>query len=601
MAGGFAGTIRQMTTLDAGSGHVIVCGLNDVGLRIVEQLHGAGERVVVIDDGAHERLARIVNTLGVQLLRGDARRFAILSEAGIAEASAVISVEDHDLHNLELALLVREVAPHVRLVVQLTNAAVGRAVERLTGAGSVLDVAALAAPSFVEACLGRSDKELTLGGETFHVTERVVEHPANLRSAFGDLAPIAVIPANGGELVVCPGRDLRVEPGDLVTLIGSEHDFSDRRPLTEAHAEAEREWHPVRAVKAGIQTLERMIADIERAFWLSLAALGSVGVLSVALLMINYDGPKDEHMGVIDATYFTVETLTTVGFGDFYFAHQHAWLRLWAILLMILGATLVTILYARLTDLLITRRMAASAGRRKATGMHGHVILIGLGSVGLRVLEALRAEHRDVLVLERDENNRYLAAARDLGIPVIIGDSTLHQNLQAANLQAADAVAVLTSNDLANIETGLAVDDLLGERRADVPVVLRVFDRQLAGVIEKNFEFRHVRSTSALAAPWFVGAALGLTILSTFYVEDQPFLVGMLTVTASGGLTGRTMSDLSAQIRVIAIARGEHPDTLEHPPRRDTRFGPGDQAYLVGPYEELLLVLRREKDGASIS
>jgi hypothetical protein len=61
------------------------------------------------------------------------------------------------------------------------------------------------------------------------------------------------------------------------------------------------------------------------------------------------------------------------------------------------------------------------------------------------------------------------------------------------------------------------------------------------------------------------------------------------------------MSDLSAQIRVIAIARGEHPDTLEHPPRRDTRFGPGDQAYLVGPYEELLLVLRREKDGASIS
>jgi Trk K+ transport system NAD-binding subunit len=232
--------------------------------------------------------------------------------------------------------------------------------------------------------------------------------------------------------------------------------------------------------------------------------------------------------------------------------------------------------------------------------MHGHVILIGLGSVGLRVLEALRAEHRDVLVLERDENNRYLAAARDLGIPVIIGDSTLHQNLQAANLQAADAVAVLTSNDLANIETGLAVDDLLGERRTDVPVVLRVFDRQLAGVIEKNFEFRHVRSTSALAAPWFVGAALGLTILSTFYVEDQPFLVGMLTVTASGGLTGRTMSDLSAQIRVIAIARGEHPDALEHPPRRDTRFGPGDQAYLVGPYEELLLVLRREKDGAGI-
>ena len=30
--------------------HVIVCGLNAVGLRTVEQLHLAGARVVVLDD-----------------------------------------------------------------------------------------------------------------------------------------------------------------------------------------------------------------------------------------------------------------------------------------------------------------------------------------------------------------------------------------------------------------------------------------------------------------------------------------------------------------------------------------------------------------------
>jgi Trk K+ transport system NAD-binding subunit len=580
----------------APSGHVIVCGLNDIGLRIVEQLRGAGEPVIVIDDDAPARLVRIVAGLGVEVLSGDARRFATLSAAGIDDASAVILVEDHDLHNLEIALLVKDLAPRVRLVVHLTNAAVGRAVGRLTGTGSVLDAAALAAPSFVEACLSRTVHELVLGGETFLVTERVVEHPANLRSAFGDLAPIAVVPADGGEIVVCPGRDLMVSPGDLVTLVGAEDDFTDRRPITESGAVlAEQAGDLIHPVRRGTRAIRGMLADIERAFWLSLLALAIVAVVSICLLMWNYDGPSGKRMGVVDATYFTVETLTTVGFGDFFFARQETWLRIWAILLMILGATLVTILYARLTDLLITRRMAASAGRRRATGMRGHVILIGLGSVGLRVLEGLRAERRDVVVLERDDDNRYLAAARAMGVPVIIGDSTLHQNLHAANLETASAIAVLTSNDLANIETGLAVDDLLGERHTDVPVVLRVFDRQLAATIEKNFEFRNVRSTSALAAPWFVGAALGLKILNTFYVEDQPFLVGMLTVTAGGGLTGRPMSDLSAQIRVIAIARTRNPDALEHPPRRDTRFEPGDQAYLVGPYEELLRVLRHER------
>src|SRR6202012_618255 len=46
-------------------GHVIVCGLNDVALRTVEQLHLAGARVVVLSDETSDRLVRIVRGLGV--------------------------------------------------------------------------------------------------------------------------------------------------------------------------------------------------------------------------------------------------------------------------------------------------------------------------------------------------------------------------------------------------------------------------------------------------------------------------------------------------------------------------------------------------------
>jgi Trk K+ transport system NAD-binding subunit len=55
------------------------------------------------------------------------------------------------------------------------------------------------------------------------------------------------------------------------------------------------------------------------------------------------------------------------------------------------------------------------------------------------------------------------------------------------------------------------------------------------------------------------------------------------------------MRELSARIRVVAIVRG---GVMEHPPRRDTRFAAGDQAYLLGPYEELLRVLAREREGS---
>jgi hypothetical protein len=55
------------------------------------------------------------------------------------------------------------------------------------------------------------------------------------------------------------------------------------------------------------------------------------------------------------------------------------------------------------------------------------------------------------------------------------------------------------------------------------------------------------------------------------------------------------MQDLSARTRVIALRRAHGDGTLEHPPRRGTRFEGGDQAYLLGPYDELLRVLRRDQ------
>lgn len=59
------------------------------------------------------------------------------------------------------------------------------------------------------------------------------------------------------------------------------------------------------------------------------------------------------------------------------------------------------------------------------------------------------------------------------------------------------------------------------------------------------------------------------------------------------------MRQLSERTRVVAIHRAAGADgggerVLEYPPRRGTRFGAPDDAYLVGPYEELIGVLRRD-------
>jgi Trk K+ transport system NAD-binding subunit len=579
-------------------GHVIVCGLHGVGLRTVEQLHQSRVPVVVVDDAPEARLAAVVEGWGVTLIRRSARIGDGLAGAGLDRAQAVICVESDELATLEIAMRVREARPDVRLVVLMANPSVGRALERVLGTGTILDPAALAAPSFVEVCLHRASHRLELGGEEFVVAEVTVGDDRTagrtFRSRFGHLAPVAVVTADGGNVECCPGRDHPVAVGDRVTVLATDAE------LDRAGIDLDEGSGPAgTSIPLAERARRRLVALRESNGWgLTVVVAGVLVLLVVASAVIRMGyvvhGPPG-HLSVLESVYFTVETVATVGYGDLDFAGQSPWFMVFGIVLILLGVGLVSTAFALFTNFLVSRRIEQSLGRGKVPGMTGHVVVVGLGAVGVRVVEGLVAEGRRVVVVERDAGNRYLDRARALQVPVVIADATQRQTHAAVNLADASAVAILTSADLTNIETGLAVRESLGDRWDVVPVVLRVFDRDLARMMERNFGFRHVRSTSALAAPWFVGAALGLDVLETFFVDQQPFLVGRLAIAPGGGLQGLAMQDLSARTRVVALARAATGGTLEHPPRRGTRFQGGDRAYLLGPYDELLDVLRRDQ------
>lgn len=559
----------------------------------MEELSLSGVPAVVVDDDADARLVRVLVSWGVPHIAASSRAAETLAEAGLAGATAVVCVHEDDLYTLETALLTRQLREDVRVVVQLGNPAVGRALVQV--GVSVLDVAGLSAPSVVEACLQSGAQEIGLSGERFTITRTRAPRGGSLRELYGALAPIAVAPAAGGDVAVCPGRDLQVTAGDEVTLIATPREL--RAAGLNGHASRPGRPAPVPAAR-GARYLRHlalsMLHAVDRRLMLALTALFAVLAASTVVLRLAYLTAAG-HLSILDAAYFTVETITTVGYGDYSFRGQNPWLMAGAICLMLAGALFVAVFFALLTNVIVGRRIEESLGRQRITGLSGHVLVIGLGSVGLQVVEQLAAAGSEIVVVEKNEHNRHLGQARALGIPVVIADATLPQVLQSVRLATASAVAVLTSDDLANLETGLAVRDQLGPRWESTPVVLRIFDSRLARSVKNSFGFTFVRSTAALAAPWFVGAALGLDVLNTFYAGDEPLLLTRLSVTPHGGLHGLAMNDLAARTRVLAIRRAADKAILEHPPRRNTRFQPDDEAYLIGPYEELLTVLRRDR------
>jgi Trk K+ transport system NAD-binding subunit len=543
---------------------IIVSGDDALAKTIAEELRGAGARIIQITTAA--------DLLG----------------AGVHRARAVVCAGPDDAVNLEIALLAREYSPTVRVVARLSNDVLHEAVDAVNGPGAILDVADLAAPSVVEAVLSRNAHQFDTAGIEFVVWGAEAPCDATLRELYADLAPVAVVHGKNapspGEVVPCPGRDLQVYAGDWTSMIGVKDELEARGitvpPRTATRSRYSRVRRAIYAVRAMRDDLNPMaVASLGFALFLTLG--------STAVVRFSWQHPR---MSWIDALYFTSETITTVGYGDFSFAHESPWLRLFGVGLMWGGAIVTAILVAFLADLLLSRRFVKMAGARRARRMRDHIVVVGLGSIGIRVVRDLTAAGYNVVVIEQDENHRFLSTVAELDVPVIFGDPTMRQTLESARVDRARGVAVVNHQDMKNIETGIVLLEILGSD-TEVPIVMRVQGRALSTAVNRRFGFENVRSIVDLAAPWFIGAAMGLQVLGTFWVGQRSFMVGGMLVAAGSQLDGLRMVDLSTETRVIAITRPEGPVSLR--PRRDARLQAGDTAYLIGPYRELIATLRK--------
>jgi hypothetical protein len=165
---------------------------------------------------------------------------------------------------------------------------------------------------------------------------------ATLRELYGALAPVAVVPPVG-DVLVCPGRDTAVNPGDEVTLIGTPDELAAASVID--HPERIRrltataspggpvpggagslgvlsvlggeEPDDPRAGRSPAERALRALRDLavslvratDRRIAIALGALLTVLVTATLVLRFTYRyaGPGHRIL-LLDAVYFTVET-----------------------------------------------------------------------------------------------------------------------------------------------------------------------------------------------------------------------------------------------------------------------------------------------------
>jgi Trk K+ transport system NAD-binding subunit len=209
-------------------GHVIVCGLGVVGHRVLHELRRVAPETVGVDSGGQGSLGGVAMQDGATVISGDARQGEVFRRANVDGARAIVIATGEDLLSLEIALTAREANPRARIVVRLFDEDFASRVRATFDVDYVLSPAALAAPSFAAAALGRSlaDRVTIEEAEYLFVRLHVDAGSTWVGATIGDVVrnrdavALAYEPAMGG-VRVRPSDRVPLRPGDVVDLICS--------------------------------------------------------------------------------------------------------------------------------------------------------------------------------------------------------------------------------------------------------------------------------------------------------------------------------------------------------------------------------------------
>jgi Trk K+ transport system NAD-binding subunit len=552
-----------MPALPPAGNHVIVCGDSTLAYRIAMELTARyGEDVVVVlPDRSKNYGPQISELPGVSVLEAAELSSQTFTDAGVAEARALALVWQDDIGNFHAGLRAQELNPALRLVLAVFNRRLGEHIRGFFIDCTVLSGTAMAAPSFVAASLGEpAPSHVRVSGRTLYVARREdVDH--------GQVMCRLAVPDD-------PAGTTRLLPPDApeqeAYLVLAVADGTPRDPLA-------RRSHPVRSALGMLYRLTWNKYGLVFAILLGVVIAGFILLLQIPQYSVS------------NALYLSIMSLTGSALTDV----TRTWPeKISQVVLTVDGMALIPVV----TALIVGAQLTGSIrGVPRPRG--GHIIVVGLGNVGTRVVGELHDLGFDVACVDKDPNARGTAMARSNGLPLVIGDAALEDTLLSAGLESAVALVSVTSSDIVNLETALQARAM----RENLRIVLRLADDDLAQRVQKTVGNNVVsRSVSYLAAPAFAAALIEHQVLRTIAVGRHVLLIADVRVELGADIVGQAVTELEGggQARVLALQlRGAQ--RFDWSPHRGYLLTPGDRVIVLATRAGLGMFLAGNRPAVS--
>lgn len=219
--------------------HTILCGLGNVGMRILEQLHRMNEAVVVIEKSEDCEFVDVARRMEIPVVIGDVRHQNVLEEAGVQSARCLVAATDRDLANLEAALNARSVRPEIQIVLRIFDHNLAKKIKEGFDIRAAFSTSALAAPAFAMAAVDPSVVGSFFVGEDLMLNVDItVEDGTRLAwmksrdfMEEGRFVILAHECGKTGERSLNPSHDIQIAPGDHLVIACPREDLATLHTL----------------------------------------------------------------------------------------------------------------------------------------------------------------------------------------------------------------------------------------------------------------------------------------------------------------------------------------------------------------------------------
>jgi Trk K+ transport system NAD-binding subunit len=600
----YAGSPRNSNNSQVKLDRFLVCGLGSLGQQCVVALKGFGVSIIAVEvvQPTNWEIPDLPNLLE-DLVIGDCRQQSVLEQAKIHLCRAVLFVTSNERVNTEAAFAARLLNSQTRLVVRSGQENLNELLSQHLGNFVSFEPTQLPAAAFALAAMGNmtlglfnlEDHQLQVvkrriqAGDSFckrlvvhelnRSTRRVLNHAphsSRMLTGFHQWEPNAF-----------------VQPGDTLVYVEviEKNSSGSEKSVTETKRERRRLRQTLRGLNW--RNLKRKFTQ----FWQStyqhqvrrVAIVCGITVLFLWLVGTLAYKLHYPHMSLETALY-TTAILLLGGFGDIFGGFTFSdspvsippWLEVMSLLLGLAGTAFIGVLYALLTEILLSAKFQL-VKRRPPIPQQDHVVVIGLGRVGLGVATMLQEFQQPVVGITNTELDPNVLP----DLPVITG--SFAEALKLANLPTAKSVLMALDDEMLNLEIGL----MAHAANPTSGLVIRTFEQGLSQNLAQLLPDAQVLCAYALAAEAFAGAAFGENIDNLFRLDNQTILVTEYQVEPGDTLNGLLLADVAYGYGVVPVLYQKGEETYKLMPSDDIRLAVSDRMVVLATSS----ALRRIEEG----